>query len=288
MKKLLILLLMLCLFAASACAMTEGDFAYSIHDGKAKIAAYTGSADVLTLPETLGGYPVASIGVCAFRDCTSLTHLTLADGVVSIGSNAFQDCTSLSQIILPDSVVSIGTHAFYGCPALTEITLHDHFENIHIYAFYGCSAARNCRADSQTAVTLTNAGYSFTCPEYPQLALKAFEDESGMRTFTVADCDEAAVSVIFPDSVTAIARYAFYNCSALTEIVLPDSVAEIDRAAFKGCTSLRQITLPGGLAKLADDAFSGCRDVTILSPAGGAAQAFAEANASLGFSWQSP
>lgn len=283
---LLFALLMLCLLPLSVWAQTEGDFVYSVIDGQARITAYTGSAAELTIPDTLGGYPVTAIGYCAFRNCTALAQVTLCESVSSIGSNAFQNCFSLSRISLPGGLVSLGSHAFYGCSSLKQIALPDSLTRLHPYAFYGCSAIRSCGLDSRAALTLTSYGYAFTSPDYPQLALKAFEDEAGVRTFTVDDCDESAVAVSIPDGVTAIEGYAFCNCSSLAELVLPDSVTEIAYFAFEGCSALKQITLPGSVAQIADNAFSGCSGVTIISPAGSAAQALAQAHAEDGLAWR--
>jgi len=284
MKKLsaLLLMLILCLCAFCAPAENEGDFAYSVIGGKAVITAYTGSAAVLTVPDTLGGYPVTSIRYCAFRECAALTQVTLPHGVISIGSNAFRDCFALESITLPDTLATIGTHAFYGCPKLTQLTIPESIERVHPYAFYGCSAARQCRLDGSAARVLTDFGYSFTCPDYPLIALKA-HDSDGLRTFTVADCDESALSVDFPVGTDAIDRYAFFDCAGLEEIILPDGVSEIPESAFEGCSSLRQITIPGSVEKIAESAFRRCGDLTIIAPEGSAGQTFAKEN---GFVWK--
>ena len=286
MKKLpalLASLLALCLITLCAGAQTEDGFTYSVSEGEARITAYTGSASHLILPDTLGGYPVTSIGICAFRNCTSLTHVEIPDGVTRIGSRAFKNCTSLTQILIPDSVTRIDTHAFYACSSLKQIALHNNIDQINILAFYGCSAARHCRRGSLTAYVLTDVGYSFTDPAYPQLTLKAYEDDQGQRTFTVADCDTAAVSVVFPASVTAIERYAFFGCASLKEIVIPDGVAEIAEATFENCTSLERITLPASITKIAGNAFSGCASLTVIAPPESAGQAFAQSS---GLAWQ--
>lgn len=262
MKKLLVTLLMLCLLTACACAQTEDGFAYSVLDGSAIITSYTGSAAALTLPDTLGGYPVTAIRYCAFRDCISLTQVTIPEGIVSIGSNAFERCTSLAQLNLPQSLETIGTHAFYACAALDFIDVPGEIARVHPYAFYGCSAVKRCRMDSRAALVLTDYGYSFTDPAYPQLDLKAFMDGDGARTLTVAHCDPSAVSVALPEGVTVIAR-----------------------GAFAGCTALRRLTLPAGLTTIEDGAFTGCKNVTVVSPAG-AGQALAQDMAESGFTWQ--
>jgi len=287
MRKICIwlLILLLCLSGSLAQAETDGDFCYTIEDGKANIIAYTGNASELIIPDTLDGHPVTAINYCAFRGCASLSRITLPDGLVSIGSNAFQNCISLAQIDFPDSLAFIGTHAFYGCAKLTQITLPESIMRLHPYAFYGCPAARRCSHRSQAALVLSDFGYSFVSPDYPQLSLMAYEDKTGRRTFTVTDCDESAVHVAFPDGVTLIDGYAFFNCASLTEITIPDGVIEVAYSAFEDCSALTQVTFPGSVAKIAESAFSGCQNITFIAPEGSAAQMFVNSNAENDFSW---
>ena len=64
---------------------------------------------------------IISIGDEAFRDCSSLTSITIGNSVTSIGDSAFLECSSLTNITIPDSVTSIGEGAFLQCPAAIEI-----------------------------------------------------------------------------------------------------------------------------------------------------------------------
>lgn len=285
MRKLsfLLLLMMLCLSAFPVRADVEGDFAYCVKNGEATITAYTGSASELILPDTLGGCPVTAIRYSAFRDCKTLIQVVIPEGIVSIGSNAFAGCSSLAQVSLPQTLTALGSHAFYACSALKEIVLKEGISRLHPYAFYGCSAVRLCGLQSRAALVLTDYGYSFTSPDHPQLSLMAHENAEGIRTFTITNCEESAVSVSFPDGVTLIDGYAFFNCASLTKIILPEGIAEIAYSAFEGCASLKEITIPSSVVKIADSAFLRCPDVTILAPEGSAGHAFAQKH---GYAWR--
>ena len=99
--------------------------------------------DAVTIPSTLGGKPVTSIGEFAFGGCSGLVSVTIPDGVTSIGEFAFYDCSRLTSVTIPDSVTSIGASAFYDCSRLTSITIPDSVTSIGDGAFFGCGGMNN-------------------------------------------------------------------------------------------------------------------------------------------------
>ena len=71
------------------------EYNYTTNNGTITITKYTGSGGDVTIPSTINGLPVTSIGFGAFQGCSSLTSVTLGNSVTSIGINAFHNCTSL-------------------------------------------------------------------------------------------------------------------------------------------------------------------------------------------------
>jgi hypothetical protein len=69
----------------------------------------------IVLPSTL-----KDIGGFTFAECTSITSVTIPDGVTTIGSYAFR-ATSITSIRIPASVTSIGAGAFNECASLSEV-----------------------------------------------------------------------------------------------------------------------------------------------------------------------
>jgi len=61
------------------------------------------------------GDSVTTIGNSAFRDCRTLTSVTIPNSIKTIGDEAFLDCSSLTSVTIPNSVTTIGDEAFYLC-----------------------------------------------------------------------------------------------------------------------------------------------------------------------------
>ena len=194
----------------------------------------TTTKGVVTIPATLGGYSVKRIGAEAFKDCLSITHVTIPNIVADIGTNSFRSCTNLMSVTIPNSVTNIRDSAFLGCSRLTNVTIPDSVTSIGSSAFYGCSGL--------TSVTIPNSIAS--------IGSSAFYGCRGLTSMTI------------PDSVTNIGTYAFYDCGMLTEISIPDGVKNIPDLAFYGCTNLISITIPNGVTNLGTQAFGYCTNLT--------------------------
>jgi hypothetical protein len=65
-------------------------------------------------------------------------------------------------------------------------------------------------------------------------------------------------SYTVPNSVTAIGRRAFAECSGLTNVVISDSVTSIGDQAFEQCSSLSSLSIPNSVTNIGDGAFSSC------------------------------
>ncbi|MCD7826979.1 MAG: leucine-rich repeat domain-containing protein [Clostridiales bacterium] len=91
----------------------DGYLNYEIENGEATIIGCdTSISGAYSIPNTLGGYPVTTIGNIAFWNCKSLTSITIPDNVTVIGRCAFDGCTSLTSVTIPAGVTSIGEYAF--------------------------------------------------------------------------------------------------------------------------------------------------------------------------------
>ena len=173
----LVLLLVSCVFAGAAAAVTPAIQEHGVDGG---IAWYIAEDGTLTIspaenPEMKGQeakyakgemknydatgqnqapwYPsgssltklvigdgVTTIGDYAFYGCSGFRDsLTIGSGVTTIGDHAFYGCSGFrDSLTIPDGVTTIGDHAFYGCRGITKLTIGSGVTTIGDYAFSGC------------------------------------------------------------------------------------------------------------------------------------------------------
>ena len=255
---------------------------------------YTGDI-VIPSQTTIDGkvYNVTKVGNKAFYECTSLTSITIPDGVTSIGNYAFYYCIGLTSITIPDSVTSIGDLAFYGCSGLTSITIPNSVTSIGVFAFLDCSGLTSVTIPNSvtsigdsaftgcsglTSVTIGNSvtsigDYAFSgC-----IGLTSIVVESGNTVYDSRNNCNAIIetstntlitgckNTVIPNGVTSIGDLAFSGCIGLTSITIPSSVTSIGRYAFEGCSGLTSISIPSSVTSIGNYAFSDCSGLTSVT-----------------------
>ena len=207
---------------------------------------------------------VESIESSAFSGCRGVKSVKISGSVTSIGAAAFRECSGLTSITIPSSVTSIGGNAFYGCSLLASVTIHEGVTSVGRGAFYNCS--------SLTSVTIP--------PSVTSIGQEAFVGCGGLMRVDITDaakwCEisfadyyanplcyakhlylngEEVKDLVVPDGVTSICERAFYNCSELTSATIPSSVTSIGFKAFEGCSGLMRVNITD-MAKWCEIAFA--------------------------------
>ena len=185
--------------AQAAESKTYNGFMYEEKESEITITGYVGDKTEVVIPGEINGKKVTTIGDRAFNDCTSLTSVTIPEGVTSIGDDAFELCVNLTSISLPKSLTSIGSWGF-SATGLTSITIPENVRSIGCDAFFSCSKLK-------------------------KVVLPEGITRISSRTFAM--CSNLT-DITIPDSVTSIDEGAFCGCDKLDSIVIPDSVIEID------------------------------------------------------------
>ena len=102
---------------------TEGDWGYDTFTDNgvtyAKIVSYSGAGgDSVTVPNTIGGYPVRFLGVDAnyanvLPATVEIGEFIIEDGIYGITRYAMSE-SKVDTVVIPSSIEYIGSNAFYG------------------------------------------------------------------------------------------------------------------------------------------------------------------------------
>ena len=133
MRKIIYRTLMISLFSIVAFNIKSygaTDFSYELDsNGQATITSYNGSESDLTIPSTIDGHNVVSIGSHAFDESRNTTNghiiknLVISEGITKIEGWAFAKCENLESVKLPESLKSLDWQIFLGCERLTNINI---------------------------------------------------------------------------------------------------------------------------------------------------------------------
>jgi hypothetical protein len=106
----------------------KAQFTYTTNSGAIAITDYTGTDRAVTIPDTINGYPVISIGNNAFLNCGSLTSVTIPNSVTNLGGEAFYACLNLTSVTFQGNAPGLG------------ISVFDHVAaGATVYYYYGTS-----------------------------------------------------------------------------------------------------------------------------------------------------
>lgn len=238
--------------------MGGGNFGENIGDG-----AFDGCSSLTSVTVCDG---ITNIGQRAFYGCSSLTNISLPEGLLRIDSHAFEDCRSLTSIALPNGLTNIGEEStFEGCSSLTSIVIPNGVKTIPWYAFRDCSSLEQVTIGSGvTSIgedafggcsSLTSFSVDQTNLKFKSVDGNLYSTSETLVRYAVG---KTALNFAVPDTVQSIEKRAFSDCVALQQVTIPGSVKSIEDGAFANCTSLTSINLPDSVTSIAKNTFANC------------------------------
>ena len=207
---------------------------------------------------------VVGIAKSAFRNSV-ITSVSTLDNVKHIGDYAFANSNKLRSISLGGSVLSIGESAFYGCTALTSVTIPSSVKSIGNRAFGACTKLAEISVDSGNTVYSSTDGnlYSNRGQTLIQYAIgktaTSFTLPTDVKVIGAYAFEDSTLTTVYIGSnLKAIEEYAFYYCTQLKSIALPDSCESIGEYAFFYCSRLQSVAFGSALELIEANAFKYC------------------------------
>ncbi len=237
---LTVVILVACLFTASAAEDDYSWLGYYISSGKAQInAVYIPSTKTeITIPAEIDGYPVGGVKFDIYDH--TLEKVTFSEGITAINGtyNA-----SIKEIVIPASATTISDRAFQYVTDLEAITVAEDNESY--------SSENGVLFDKDKTKLIhypkCKKDTTYKVPDsVREISTDAFKENEYLETVELGE------------NLEKIGSAAFYKAKKLSKIVFGEKLDAIEANAFYNCTSLKEITLPKGLKNVGMSAFAQC------------------------------
>lgn len=226
------------------------------------------------------GDSVDTIPTYCFFGITSLSYISISEGVVYINDEAFANCIGLDSIVFnaEECMKMNSGSVFAGCNSISYFGIG---EDVHrfpdsAFTFFNHLLDTIPWRDSLRYIGKWNFrnrydnGNLIIPPSVDTIAEGAFHNCDNILSINTnaryignnsfANCDRL-VSVTLGDSVQTLGSGAFSGCFRLNNVSLGAGITSIGDSAFGGCIRLTKPELPNSLATIGTRAFDGCGDI---------------------------
>ena len=278
---------------------------YTSTDGKIVTPRNDDFGAVLLSNEYKDGYgvitfdnDVTSIGGYAFLGCTTLSSLSIPEGVTEIGAAPFCEAYALTSIVvdsnnpyfdsrddcnaiietetnqlvsgckktrIPSSVTSIKEGAFYGCTNLNTIVIPSSITSIGDAAFGHTGLFSLSIPESVTSI---GRNPFYDCPYLSSISVASgnshYDSRDDCNAIIETNTNQLIIGCIgttIPSSVTSIGIGAFEACAQLRHITIPEGVTSIGASAFNSCIQLNSVDIASSVTRIDRLAFYSCSNL---------------------------
>ena len=221
------------------CPVDPGlEFAFDSTENAYSISKYNGNEALLEIPSTYNGYPVTGIGRGAFKNCYTLTSITIPKSITHIYNTSFTDCFKLVEVV-NYSDFTIGTGLVTNGVVVSAWNVQrDGSEIVNIDGFlFGTKDTVHYLLGYIGNATELTLPQDYKGEEY-RIYKYAFYSRTDLRSITI------------PKNVTQIGDYAFYGCAGLMHVTCSGSITKIGGYAFAHCTGLMHVTFSESITKI--------------------------------------
>ena len=288
MKRLLSILLALCMLLSMIPMVTAADNTISGSDVSWSFDAETGKLTI----EGTGPMPdFRSTGAVPWSSHKSaIKTVEIAEGITTIGRYAFNAHSALTEIRIPDSVTYIGERSFYGCSALTTLAIGNGVTEFGKLAFASCDKLttvtlgrgiteipqeifKTCNAIEQVfymgseseweSVNIeNNNGGLYDLPDSKLFCTKTLPSGSYLAsawtfdpmTFTLTISGEGETED-FADGDQDWFEYR----KAIRTVVIENGITYVGKLSFRDHQNIHTVYIPASVTAIGDNAFALCK-----------------------------
>ena len=243
---------------------------------KAAIVGCTTTKDSVrvSVPDTLYNngkcYKVTEIGSDAFYNQKQIVDVDLSKYLTKIDEYAFEDCQNIERVMLnsidePGSfygtytLEEIGDYAFLNCTKMSSI-MTSSVKKIGMGAFGNCKSLTAIFGNNLTSIGINAFANCYSLHQVMMGSSKLTE----IPNYAFRSCGKNSkndFTISLPETLTNIARGAFYNVNKMRDIYIPN-VKSIGQSAFENCSGLKTVLTTSALSSIDKQAFYGCDDMT--------------------------
>ena len=242
------------------------------------------SCSELVIPNEYNGVPVTSIDEDAFKNCTSLTSVTIPESIKKIGEDAFENCELIRDVYYTGDIenwleidfegyfdyvdwsnsnpMSYGANLYLDGELLTSISIPDSVTSIGNGVFDGCT--------SLTSITIPNSVTSigqgaFMCPSLVSISIPdsiISIDERALPTKFSLQFNEYDNALYIGNEDNPYVVLIKAKDTNITDCEIHSDTKIIYDLAFDNCTSLTSINIPDSVTMIGYKAFRYCSSLT--------------------------
>lgn len=173
----------------------------------------------------------------------------------------------MESISIPSTIVQIGISStnpsnlpFYNCTTLKNVKFEDGAQSLFLSASYRDSRAPSSKAKGLFEDCPLEEVYIGRNISYID-SYVTFEESPDLCDYSAFYKQTKLTKALISSSVTAIPKYLFYRCSALSDVDIQGQLVEIPMYSFEGC-NISALTLPNSVKNISKFAFSDCSNLT--------------------------
>ena len=230
--------------AASEEKEITADFTYTILNDNVTVTAYTGTDDIVKIPDEIEGFPVTAVSKDAFKG-TAVREVVFPGSVTVV--KGLGGAEKLKKITLPSATETIETHNFGQLPSFKEIEISDS-------SLFTSKDGMLFSKDMKKLVLVPMGIEKVIIPDEVEVIGEYACHNGKMK------------EVVFSNNLKLMEKYAFAGCKNLLAVEMPFSLTEIGENAFS-TSGLISLKLNNGLEKIGNYAFQNTQIEELRIPA---------------------